>query len=340
MLERNLMALTHALNDGSYTIGRSIAFVVSYPKWREIWAAQFRDRVVHHVIHNRIAERFYRRFIHDNYACIPGRGSLMGADRVHRFMRQATENWQRPAHFLQADLANFFVSIDKDVLFERLCRYVPESNTRRIMAQILYHDPTRNPIINSPPWKFGKVPRHKSLFCCGPRRGLAIGNLPSQFDAGVILNPLDHLVKRNLGIRWYGRYVDDVVLIDHDPQKLNAAFAMMQEFCGDTLGLKFHPNKTQRNSAYRGINFCGYVMLPYRRYVRRRSTNAMQAVAHSVERYENPEAWGARMNSYLGICQHANTYQLRKNTAIETGATFGPGLDKVKIRKRKKRSAA
>lgn len=327
-LERNLMRLVRDLNSGAYRISRSITFVVSYPKWREVWAAQFRDRVVHHVIYNRIADRFYRRFIHDSYACIPGRGALMGVERTHQFMRQATQNWQRPAYFLQADLSNFFVSIDKDILFELIKRRVPELELQALIAQVLFHDPTQNPVINSPEWKFRHVPRHKSLFHSNGK-GLPIGNLSSQFFANVYLDELDQFVKRMLGIRWYGRYVDDVVLIDHDPQKLNVAFSAMQAFVTQRLGLHFHPNKTQRNTVDKGINFCGYINKPHRRYVRRRSTNAMQQVAHSAERYGDPRSWAARMNSYLGLCRHANTYRLRKQIAIDTGARFTPNLTNV-----------
>ena len=327
-LERNLMKLMRALNDGTYQIGRSIAFVITYPKWREVWAAQFRDRVVHHVMYNRLAERFCRRFIQDSYACIPGRGSLFGVNRVHRFMRQATENWQRPAHFLQADLANFFVSIDKDILFELISQRVDDAETLDLTAKILFHDPTKKPIANSPAWKFSHVPRHKSLFHSGGK-GLPIGNLSSQFFANIYLDDLDQFVKRDLNVRWYGRYVDDVLLIGHDPSELNRAFGRMQEFVEDRLSLEFHPNKTQRNTVDRGINFCGYVMKPHRRYVRRRSTNAMRHVAASQDRQADPEGWAARMNSYLGLCRHANTYRLRKQLAIETGVAFGPRLEKV-----------
>ncbi len=140
---------------------------------------------------------------------------------------------------------------------------------------------------------------------------------------------MDQFVKRDLGVRWYGRYVDDVVLIGKTPAELNDAFEAMKTFALTQLDVHFHPNKTQRNSVYRGINFCGYVMLPHRRYVRRRSTNAMKAVAHSAERHDNPEAWASRMNSYLGICQHANTYNLRKSLAVETGIAFRGQLTKV-----------
>jgi len=332
-LERHLMRLHRELNDGSYRIGRSTCFVVSYPKWREVWAANFRDRIVHHVIYNRLADHFYRRFIHDSYACIPGRGSLFGARRVHGFMRSATEGWQRRAWFLQADLANFFVSIDKGVLAGLVLRHVDTPWLRRLVSQVIHHDPTRNPIVNSPIWKFREVPRHKSLFY-SRGRGLPIGNLSSQFFANVYMNELDQLVKRELGIRWYGRYVDDVVMIGREPQQLNAAFEVMEAFVGERLRGAFHPSKTVRNTCDKGINFCGYILKPHRVYLRRRSVRAMQQVARSNARHLDPERWAAQVNSYLGLCRHANTYRLRRQLAIETGATFAPHLTKVKAKRK------
>lgn len=333
-LERNLMSLLRALNDQTYTIGRSVAFVIEHPKWREVWAAQFRDRVVHHVLYNRIADRFYRRFVHDSYACIPGRGILMGANRVHRFMRQATRSWQEPAHFLQADLANFFVSIDKDILFSLLKRHVPDGITLDLASQILYRDPVADPLINSPKWKFRQVPPHKSLFNAGDR-GLPIGNLSSQFFANIYLNELDQYIKRELGIRWYGRYVDDMVLIDRCPKNLTQAYSAMQAFVDERLSIRFNPKKTQRNSVYRGINFCGYILKPYRRYVRRRTTNNMLKVGRDDQRFEDRRGWASRINSYLGMCRHASTYRLRKRLAVESGVKFTPHLNQVIVPKRK-----
>lgn len=327
------MRLYRDLNDGSYQIGRSTCFVISYPKWREVWAAGFRDRIVHHIIYNRIAEDFYRRFIYDSYACIPGRGALFGESRIDGFMRSATENWQRPAHYLQADLANFFVSIDKDILAGLVLKHVDTPWLRRLIAQVIHHDPTQGPRFNSPRWKMRQVPQHKSLFNSNGR-GLPIGNLSSQFFANVYLNELDQLVKRRLGIRWYGRYVDDVVLIDHDPQKLNAAFDVMQVFAGEKLRAAFHPKKTTRNTCDKGVNFCGMILLPHRKYLRRRTAKAMQHVANGPERFADPEHWTSQMNSYLGLCRHANTYNLRKQVAIETGATFGADLNKVVSRRK------
>ena len=95
-LETNLVTLHRELCNGDYRIGRSVAFVVTHPKIREVWAADFRDRVVHHIIYNAISRRYYSRFIRDNYACIPGRGTHDGLRRVLGFVRSVTRNWTRP----------------------------------------------------------------------------------------------------------------------------------------------------------------------------------------------------------------------------------------------------
>lgn len=333
-LERNLMQLYRDLNEGSYRIGRSVCFVVTHPKYREVWAANFRDRIVHHLVYNSIADRFYRRFIHDSYACIPGRGVLFGAERIYKHMRSATENWQRRAWYLQADLANFFVSIDKGVLEELVLRHVPEPELRRLIVQIIWHDPTPNPVRNSPDYLFDCVPPHKSLFNCGKRRGLPIGNLSSQFFANVYLDALDQYAKRTLKVRWYGRYVDDVVLIGHDPAELNEAFAALSHFAEDHLRVRFHPKKTVRNTVDRGINFCGQILKPYRKYIRSRTARSMKRAAADPERHTDPKRWASRVNSYLGHCRHAATYRLRKQLAIETGARFAPNLTKIIIPRR------
>jgi retron-type reverse transcriptase len=68
-LEENLIALHEELTNGSYQPGRSVAFLVEKPKRREIFAADFRDRVVHHLLVDHLEADWERRFIHDSYAC-------------------------------------------------------------------------------------------------------------------------------------------------------------------------------------------------------------------------------------------------------------------------------
>ena len=125
-LERNLGRLNDELLDGTYRPGRSICFVVTRPKAREVWAADFRDRIVHHLLYNKISPRFYASFIADSCACIPGRGTLYAAQRLESKVRSITQNWSRSAFYLKLDLANFFVSIDKRVLRAKLAAKISD----------------------------------------------------------------------------------------------------------------------------------------------------------------------------------------------------------------------
>ena len=95
-------------------------FFVQRPKLREIFAADFRDRIVHHVLVSHLEGIWERVFIHDSYACRKGKGVHAAVARLQQFMRQATANGTRPAYTLQLDIRNYFMSIDKPRLFEML----------------------------------------------------------------------------------------------------------------------------------------------------------------------------------------------------------------------------
>jgi hypothetical protein len=131
-LESNIMDLYRDLVDGSYQPGTSICFVVTRPKPREVWAADFRDRVVHHLLYNRIADTFHRSFIADSCACIPGRGTLYGAKRLEGKIRSITQNWSKRAFYLKLDLANFFVSINKNILRNLLAHKIEDRWTMQL----------------------------------------------------------------------------------------------------------------------------------------------------------------------------------------------------------------
>lgn len=101
-LERNLAQLDRELRQGTYTPGPSICFVVTHPKPREVWAAQFRDRIVHHLLYNKIGPRFEARFIADSCACIKGRGTLYAAKRLDAKVQRGLPLAQPPSLYRHA----------------------------------------------------------------------------------------------------------------------------------------------------------------------------------------------------------------------------------------------
>lgn len=300
-LEHNLLALHEALEDGSYRPGPSICFAISRPRPREVWAAGFQDRIVHHLVYNQIAERFHRRFIADSCACIPGRGTLYAARRLEAKVRSQTQNWSRPGFYLKVDLANFFVSIDKRVLWPLLMQQIPERWWRGLTKTVLFHDPRADYVVRGDAATLAAVPAHKRLTNAGRYHGLPIGNLSSQFFANILLNELDQHVKHRIGARHYTRYVDDMVLLHESPDWLNGALDGINAFL-PSLGLALNPRKTILQPIHRGIDYVGQVIKPWHRTTRRRTVHA---ALDRLSTMDAPDLF-ASSNSYLGLLRQAS----------------------------------
>lgn len=243
-VERNLCALRDELIAGTYRPGRTICFVNLRPKPREVWAAKFDDRVVHHLLYNYIRDRFHARFIANSCACIPERGTLYAVNRLEHAVRSVTQNWSRPAHYLKLDLSNFFVAIKKQPLFEQISKLVTESFWRDLAGIILFHDPRTDVELRGSAERLALVPPHKSLFNAPDDTGLPIGNLSSQFFANIYLDALDQFCKHQLKAKHYVRYVDDFVILHESPQWLNEALKRITEFLPAKLGAHLNPKIT------------------------------------------------------------------------------------------------
>lgn len=332
-LESNLEALYQDLLGGTYRPGRSICFVVTRPKPREVWAANFRDRVVHHLLYQKIGPRFERTFIADSCACIKERGTLYAAKRLEGKVRSITQNWSRRAWYLKCDLASFFVSIDKRILLRLLASRI-DTDTElwwlMLASQILWHDPRAGAEVQSPPSKLALIPPHKSLWTQPAHLGLPIGNLSSQFFANVYLNELDQFAKHTLHAKHYIRYVDDFVLLDGSVEWLNYAKAEIEAFLPLELGVRLNPAKTVIQPIERGIDFVGQVVKPWRREIRRRTYRA------AIERVTSIPVDGLReaSTSYMGLLRqatksHGDRARIAK-VALKRGRSVDRALTKVR----------
>lgn len=318
-VERNLCALQAELLEGRYTPGHSTCFVVTHPKAREVWAADFRDRIVHHLLYNRISPRFYASFVHNSCACIPGRGTLYAAQRLEKAVRSATQNWSRPAHYLKCDLANFFVAIKKPILRAQLAHRVTEPWWLALTDTVLMHDPRTNVTLRGRTELLGLVPPHKSLFNAPADTGLPIGNLSSQFFANVHLDALDQFCKHQLKARHYVRYVDDFVLVHESPQWLHQALQRITAWLPEHLGAHLNPSKTILQPVSRGVDFVGQVVKPWRRTTRPR---AVATALHRLSTMPAKDVFTAG-NSYLGLLTQAT--HSHKDRALVANVLLGRG---------------
>jgi retron-type reverse transcriptase len=221
--EENLWQLCEEINTDSYQIGRSVAFIVNRPVKREIFAAGFRDRVIHHLLINKLQPLFEKEFIYDSYSCRKGKGTLFGVKRLSRFIRSCSENYTKDCYALKIDIQGFFMSIRRPTLQTMLRQLINSKYTAgdrdillRLMNQVVTNDCVKGCLVKCPREEWAGLPANKSLFKNEPGRGLPIGNLTSQIFANYYLTPFDHFIKSTLGLRYYARYVDDCLIVHPD----------------------------------------------------------------------------------------------------------------------------
>lgn len=301
-LEVNLLNLLRELQTGTWMPSPATVFAITRPKPREVWAAHFRDRIVHHLVYRAIAPLFEPAFIAGSCACIPGRGTLYGADMLRRQLLSATENWSKPAFVLKADIANFFGSIRHADLFAMLQRRVKDATMLELCRKLVFQDVRVGAIQRGDARHMAMVPHHKSLLHAPAGIGLPIGNLSSQFFANVYLDDLDQMIKRRLGMHRYVRYVDDMVLVDHDPQRLLQAADAIREHLS-RIGLGLAESKTSIMPADRGVDFVGQVIRPYRTIARARTHRAALHRLSAMPATDLAES----VNSYLGLFRHTGS---------------------------------
>lgn len=322
--EKQLVLLQNALVQRTYRPGRSVCFFTTHPKLREIFAADFRDRMVHHVLVDYLERIWEPIFIHDSYACRKGKGVHAGVKQLQTFIRQVTTNGTQRAWYLQLDIKNYFMSIDKDILFRLLSAKLKDDNALWLTQLLVYHDCTSNYVMRGEPGLLARIPPHKTLFGTPPGKGLPIGNLNSQFFANVYLNGLDQFVKHELKCRHYLRYCDDFVLLSRDTDQLQEWRTRIEVYLHDELKLEL--NARQRLAPVsNGIDFLGYIVRRDYLLVRRRVVNhlkcrlrdyASQLVseAHGVRCYRFDEAvldkLAATLSSYLGHFKLADSWNL------------------------------
>jgi len=336
--EENVLKLERELTAKIYRPSRSILFASRKPKLREIFAADFRDRVVHHVLVDYLERIYEPIFIHDSYACRKDKGTHAAVMRLQSFLRKVSKNGKTRAYYLQLDIKDFFISIDKGMLFSIMKNRITNKNALWLTEKILFHDPTKFFILRDEENIINKIPPNKSLFGKSNLKGLPIGNLTSQFFANVYMNELDQFVKHTLKARFYIRYVDDFILLSRDKNELLSWENKIEEFLKTGLGLKLHPKRRKLQPISNGVDFLGFVIRKGYILIRRRVINNMNSCLGHFERlnaknpknFMNPHnataqkrnktitqdnvlyAFRACLQSYLGHFRWANTYRLIK----------------------------
>ncbi|WP_295939133.1 reverse transcriptase domain-containing protein [uncultured Alistipes sp.] len=329
--EHLLFDLASEIQNRAYTIGSSICFIVNNPVKREIFAADFRDRVVHHLIYNRINDIFERKLIRDCYSCRKGLGTSDGIERIESHMRSVTDNFRHQAYVLKLDIQSYFMSINRQVLWNIVMKTLERDRdrirrfdeTRYLIRLVIFNDPAENCRVRGNMNEWDGLPPSKSLFSSPPGCGLPIGNLTSQMFSNIYLCDFDNYVKRELKLKYYGRYVDDFYFMHRDKAVLLETRDRVTAYLKDNYGLTVHPLKIYLQDVKHGVTFLGAHVKPHRRYVRNRSLATIRRnvkLADSMLRNCGRQApdnktlglFLSQYNSHLGYLSQFKTHTIRK----------------------------
>lgn len=226
----NLMFLHFMLTSKKYRLSPYHCFLIHEPKERLIMYNGFRDKIVQHSLCDHVLEpALVKTFIYDNYASQKGKGTHFGLDRLKLFMQKYYRQSGPDGWVLKCDISKYFYRINHGVLKSQLRRVITDPDVLWLLDMII--DSTEGP-------------------------GIPIGNHTSQWFAVLYMSGLDHMIKERLGIKFYGRYMDDFYLIHHDKDYLIYCLGEIKKFLVP-LGLELN-HKTAIFPLSQGIDFLGF----------------------------------------------------------------------------------
>ena len=326
--ENELLELRKRTESGEYEPGASIAFLVQWPSLREVFAAMFRGRNIQTWIAQRINPLFEAQFIPASFNCRVGKGTLAAVKYLQDAIRAKSENYTRDCWILKYDLKGFFMSINREMVTDKLCRFIRERYKGDDIETLIYltritllNSPADNCIMQGDPRGWDALPSNKSLFTVPEGHGLPIGNITSQLVANFLLDETDHYLTETLGLT-IARYVDDTAIVDCDKERLLAAMPLIREHLWKTAGVRVNPKKYYLQHYKKGVKFLGMVIKGDRRYVANRTLGKAMCRLHGFNKMAeergaawckaNAEHFVSSINSYLGLMRQGQEYGMRR----------------------------
>ena len=284
--------LKEQLESQTYQMNPYNKFMIHEPKEREIKSCSFKDKVVQHCLCDNILHPYLENvFFTDNYAGQIGKGTLFGMTRLKQQMcdfykENGTNGW-----ILKCDIKKYFYSIDHKILIDIVDYFFPDQYTQWLNH--LFIESTESP-------------------------GLPLGNQVAQIYALLVLHMIDQLVVCDLGIKYYGRYMDDFFLIHHDKEYLKMCLEAIQEMAS-TLKLSLN-GKTQIVSFRKGIRFLGFhhYMTDEGKYIRKINGENKRRIRKKIRKWVKAVGDGRmtmdkfyeKYNSWKNHASHGNCIKL------------------------------
>lgn len=284
------------LRSKAYRVSGYSEFKVYEPKERLIQTSSFKDKVIQHSLcDNVIMPRLQQIFLLDNCAGQKGKGTLFGLDRLGLQMQQFYSRYGMEGYILKCDVTKFFYSISHDHLKD-IVRYHFGYDPDVCWLCELFIDSTDG-------------------------RGIPLGNQINQGFALLYLDAMDKLIKHELGIEYYGRYMDVFYLIHPNKEYLKYCLQVIAAYL-ETLDLSLN-GKTQIIPFKNGVSYLGFHTYitaggkPIRKLRNQNKRNAQKKFVRMAKLVADgklpPEKFKASYGAWKNHISHGNCYRLGKS---------------------------
>ncbi len=292
-LEDNLFLLHKELKNGIYRHSNYTSFFVQDPKLRHIHKAHVKDRVLQQAVFRVLYQIFDPTFIFDSYSSRLEKGTHKAVNRLEKFCRKLSRNNTRQIFALKCDIRKFFDSVNHEILLTIISRRIKDLAALNLIREII-----------------GSF--KKTL-----KTGIPLGNVTSQLFANSYLNEFDQFVKHKLKVKHYLRYGDDFVILTQSQSEAESLVEPIKNFLAAELALKLHPQKIIIRKYFQGIDFLGYVVLPYCRLLRLKTKKRlMRKIREGKNKLTigliSKESFNQSLQSYYGILKHCQGYKIKK----------------------------
>ena len=296
-LAQNLWALHDELKSGRYHPSPYSRFMIHDPKTREIQALSFRDRVAQHSLCDHVLKPYFEnRLIYDCAACRKDKGTHFAMNRLSGFLHSFYREYGTAGYFLKCDVRKYFSSVDHNTL-KYLLRRLPDPNTKAFLYEII------------------------DSFNADTGKGLPMGNQSSQWLALFYLDRIDRIIKEKYKIKYYTRYMDDLVLLHEDKAYLQTCLAEITEVAARELKLEFN-ERTQIFPVSQGVDYLGwrFYLTDSGKVIRRLRTSNKRRFKRRLKAFQRKYGSGEMelerikqsIASYNGHLQHGHTWKLKK----------------------------
>lgn len=309
----NLYELLQELNSRKYVPAPSNCYVVTDPAYREIFAAQFKDRIVQHFYMRELGNILDNELVIGCSSCIKKRGTAYALKLLKNYVKNETKNGKENCYFLKIDLSGYFMSIKREIVCNKFITLIKTKYKGKYKELLLYLTPII--FLNNPADSCNYKCREELRKRVPERRkmkknsdyGMAIGNLTSQAGSNLYLNEFDHYVVDKIKLKNYIRYVDDIVIISKSKIELRNALPMIITKLAETEQT-ISKKKTKIDTVYHGVPFLGKVTYPYEGYQKPSKQVIIRTMqkANKIE-YNDIDNLIAKTNSQIGSLKNYNS---------------------------------